>query len=126
MRETKLWTWHMAAGVGILILGGLHMLIMHFDNTIGAFNPAGGSALDWANVLARAQQTFFVVTYILLLGVTLWHGLYGLRTIIFELGPSPALQQTINVMFLLGGLGLLIIGSWAAIAAKALEAAPPA
>ncbi len=29
MRETKFWTWHMAAGVVIALLLGQHMVIMH-------------------------------------------------------------------------------------------------
>ena len=121
MRETKLWTWHMFAGIAILVLGGLHMLIMHFDDTVRLFNDAEiGNALAWGNVLARSKMVFFVITYILLLAVALWHGLYGLRTIIFELGIGKGLQKTVNVVFLIGGIGLFAIGSWAAIVAKGL------
>lgn len=121
MREMKFWTWHMIAGIAILILGGLHMLVMHLDDVVGVFNPAGGSALAWENVLARSQMVFFAITYILLLGVALWHGLYGLRTIVFELGIGPGLQKTVNVVFLLGGIALFVVGTWAAIVAKGLE-----
>ena len=120
MRETKLWTWHMFAGIAILVLGGLHMLIMHFDTFVGLFNPGEGGSLAWENVLARSRMVFFAITYILLLAVALWHGLYGLRTILFELGIGPGLQKAVNVVFVLGGVGLFVVGTWAAIAANGL------
>jgi len=120
MRETKYWTWHIAAGAVILILLALHMVIMHLDNILGLLNPSGGDAIAWANVLARSRMVFFVVVYVLLLGAALYHGLYGLRTILFELGPKPPLQKMINVVFWIGGIGLFALGTGAAIAAKML------
>jgi len=88
IRDRKLWTWHVAAGLMILVLLGLHMAIMHLDSLLGLFNPAGGQPIDWDNVLARSQSLFFTATYILLLGAALFHGLYGLRNILFELDPT--------------------------------------
>ena len=38
---------------------------------------------------------FFTVTHIFLLGVALYHGLYGLRTIVFELGLKPATEMAL-------------------------------
>ena len=38
MRDQSLWTWHVGAGVIILIFLGLHMGIMHLDYTLGIFN----------------------------------------------------------------------------------------
>jgi len=35
MRDRTLWTWHIGAGVVILVLLGLHMAIMHLDQTLG-------------------------------------------------------------------------------------------
>jgi succinate dehydrogenase / fumarate reductase membrane anchor subunit len=120
MRETKWWTWHIAAGAIILIVLALHMLIMHLSSVVGAFNPSGGEAIAWANVLARSKMLSFVFAYILLLGAALYHGLYGFRTILFELGPAPALQKIINVTFWIGGLALFALGTGAAVVAKML------
>ena len=53
MRDRSLWTWHMAAGLVILVFLGLHMVIMHLDDLVGIFNPAGGHAIGWDNVAAR-------------------------------------------------------------------------
>jgi succinate dehydrogenase hydrophobic anchor subunit len=116
MRETKYWTWHMAAGVVILFLLGLHMLIMHLGGFTHLFvqNP-GQPAISKANSLARDGNLFFTVTYIMLLGVALYHGLYGLRTILFELTLKPAAEKAISALLLILGLGLFGLGTWAAI-----------
>lgn len=121
MRETRYWTWHIAAGVVVLVFLTLHMLVMHLDDIVGFLNPAGGEAIAWGNVIARSQMTFFVVTYVVLLGAALYHGLYGLRTILFELSPKEPLQRLITVVFWIGGLALFALGTYAAIAAKLLE-----
>jgi succinate dehydrogenase / fumarate reductase membrane anchor subunit len=72
--------------------------------------------VDWGNVVARGKSLFFTLTYILLLGAALFHGLYGLRNIVCELGPSAGLKKAINALLLVGGLGLFGLGTWAAIA----------
>jgi succinate dehydrogenase / fumarate reductase membrane anchor subunit len=89
MRDQKLWFWHIAAGVVVLVFLALHMAIMHLDSLINISNPAGGHPIDWANVVARGQSVFFATTYIVLLGAALFHGLYGLRNIIFEVVSGP-------------------------------------
>ena len=123
MRETKYWTWHMAAGVVILFLLGLHMLIMHLGGITHLFAPHGGEAISKENSLFRDGQLFFTVTYILLLGTALYHGLYGLRTILFELTLKPAAEKAVSVVLLVAGLGLFGLGAWAAIAVHAIAAA---
>jgi succinate dehydrogenase hydrophobic anchor subunit len=117
MRDQKLWTWHLAAGVVILFLLGLHMTVMHLDGVVhfAGLNPNGGHPIDWQNVVARAKGTGFMVTYVLLLGAALFHGLYGLRNIVFELNPAVWLKRTVSTVLLLGGLGLFVYGTWAAI-----------
>jgi len=123
MRETKYWTWHMAAGVVILFLLGLHMLIMHTGGITHLFAPAGGASVSKENSLYRDGRLFFTVGYIVLLGVALYHGLYGLRTILFELTLKPAVEKALSVILLILGLGLFGLGTWAAIAAHAIAVA---
>src|SRR4030042_2301039 len=109
MKDQALWPWHVAAGVVILVFLGLHMGVMHLEAVLGLpFSPAGGHPIDWANVVARAQSAFFAVPYGLLLGAALFHGLYGARNILFELGPRPALKRAANGVFLVGGLALFV------------------
>ena len=35
MRDQRLWTWHVLAGLIILVFLGLHMAIMHLDVLLG-------------------------------------------------------------------------------------------
>jgi succinate dehydrogenase / fumarate reductase membrane anchor subunit len=123
MRVTKYWTWHMAAGVVILFLLGLHMLIMHVGGITHLFVPYGGEAVSKVNSLSRDGRLFFTVTYVLLLGVALYHGLYGLRTMLFELTLKPVIEKAITVVLLVMGLGLFGLGAWAAIAVHAIAIA---
>jgi succinate dehydrogenase/fumarate reductase cytochrome b subunit len=124
MKDQGLWTWHVAAGVVILVFLGLHMGVMHLEAVLGLpFSPAGGHPIDWANVVARAKSVFFGVTYVVLLGAALFHGLYGARTILFELGPSPALKRAATWVFLVAALGLFVLGAWAAWATFVLARA---
>jgi len=121
MRDTPLWTWHVIAGLIILVLLGLHMGIMHLNGVLNltTFNPNTGAAIDWANVVHRAKQAFFTWSYVILLGAALFHGLYGLRNIIFELNPSAGLRTFISGLLVLVGLGLFVFGTWASFAARA-------
>jgi len=115
MREQRLWTWHMAAGVVILVFLGLHMTVMHLESIVRLFNPVEGRLpVDWENVVARGRTVFFMVTYIVLLGAALYHGLFGLRNIIEELNPARVIKKAVNVVLLVGGAGLFVLGTWAA------------
>jgi succinate dehydrogenase/fumarate reductase cytochrome b subunit len=123
MRETKYWTWHMAAGVVIGFLLGLHMLTMHLGGVTHLFAPFGGEAVSKVNSLFRDGRLFFTVTYILLLGVALYHGLYGLRTILFELTLKPVVEKAVTFVLLVVGLGLFGLGTWAAVTVHAIAIA---
>lgn len=124
MNGTKYWTWHMAAGVVILFLLGLHMCIMHVGVTGAAFSTnVHEEAISKINSQFRDGQLFFTVTYILLLAVALYHGLYGLRTILFELTLKPAVEKSITILLVVVGVGLFGLGTWAAFAAHSLALA---
>lgn len=118
MNETKYWTWHMKAGVVIFILLGLHMTTMHMGGLTGLFitHPAL-EATAIINSQARDSRALFTAGYILLLTIALYHGFYGLRTILFELTLRPAAEKAVSAILLILGLGLFGIGTWAAIAA---------
>jgi succinate dehydrogenase hydrophobic anchor subunit len=118
MRETSGWTWFIIAGIVIFILGGLHMMTVHMNAILGIFNPASGDAVDWENVSWRGGNLFFTVTYILLLAAVLYHGFFGLRTILFELGPSRGGQRFITKFLWCAGIVLFVIGTYAAIVVR--------
>ena len=117
MRDQRWWTWHVLASLVILVFLGLHMVVMHMEAIVRIFNPEPGHPIEWANVVARAKSAFFMVTYIVLLGAALFHGLYGLRNILFELNPGGGVKKGLNFLFVVGGLALFVFGAWAAWAA---------
>ncbi len=123
MRETAYWIWFVIAGLVIFVLGGLHMAVVHLSGIVGIFNPAGAEAVAWENVAFRSHSAFFMTAYILLLAAVLYHGFYGLRTIVFELGICKACQRSLTVALWIVGVVLFIVGAYAAIAAKTLGAA---
>ena len=120
MRDQRLWTWHVLAGLVILVGLGLHMAIMHLDVLLGIFNPQDRHPIVWENVVARAKMGFFTISYIVLLGAALFHGLYGLRNILCELGLGSGARKGLNLVLTTGGLALFVFGTWAAWAAGAL------
>ena len=123
MGEAKYWTWHMAAGVIILFLLGLHMLIMHVGGITHLFAPYAGEATAKVNSLFRDGKLFFTATYILLLGSALYHGLYGLRTMLLELTLRPGAEKALTSVLLVGGIALFGLGTWAAVVAHAVATA---
>jgi succinate dehydrogenase / fumarate reductase membrane anchor subunit len=120
MRDRALWTWHIASGLVVLAVLGLHMAVMHLDATLGVFNPAGGHPIDWDNVAARARDLGFAASYVVLLAAALFHGLYGFRTIVFELGIGATARRSVSLALILTGSGLFILGAWAAWASLRL------
>lgn len=117
MNGTKSWTWHMVAGLVLLFVLGLHMLILHMAGAGHWFAPNGAEPGSVENSLFRDGKLFFTVTYIVLLGVALYHGLYGLRTIVFELTLKPSTEKAITIALVFVGLGLFVLGTFAAVAA---------
>ncbi|MBP1610375.1 MAG: hypothetical protein H6Q04_2610 [Acidobacteria bacterium] len=118
MNQTRYWSWHMVAGVIILVLLGLHMVTMHMGGLTGLF-VADRTLESVAEPNSQARDALLSMTfmYVVLLGIALFHGLYGLRTILFELTLKPATEKVISALLLIAGLGLFVFGTWAAITA---------
>jgi len=122
MGGTKYWTWHMAAGVLILFLLGMHMLIMHAA-LLPRFSPYSTGTDMVKNTLLRDGKLFFTVTYILMLGLGLYHGLYGLRTMLFELTLNSMTEKAVTFVLVIVGVGLFGLGTWAAVIAHSIALA---
>jgi succinate dehydrogenase hydrophobic anchor subunit len=116
MRDARFWGLHMASAVVLLALLGLHMVIMHLDGTLALINPAWGQPLAWNHVLARARSAFFTATYVLMLTAALFHGLYGLCTMVTELTENRTVRKITSISVWTGGGLLFILGAYAIIA----------
>jgi succinate dehydrogenase / fumarate reductase membrane anchor subunit len=115
MRESKLWSWHILSAAAILVLLGVHMGTMHLGAILSAIGIGSGDPVHSGEVFHRSRQVIYMVTYILLLGTALFHGLYGLRSMLFELSLSRAMEKAIGSVCAIAGVALFIYGSYAAI-----------
>jgi succinate dehydrogenase hydrophobic anchor subunit len=115
MRESKLWFWHILSAAAILILLGTHMGIMHLSAITKGLGIGSGDPVRAAEVFHRSRQLLFMITYILLLGSALFHGLYGLRSMLFELSFSKKIEKMIGRLFALAGFALFSYGSYIAV-----------
>jgi succinate dehydrogenase / fumarate reductase membrane anchor subunit len=114
MRESTLWLMHLAAGAVMLVVLGIHFGVMHMGSLFGI---PRGEVLTFASVSARSGQMFYLVVYLVLLVAALYHGLYGLRSMLFELSFIGAgLRKTINITLVLAGWGFFFYGAWTIVA----------
>jgi succinate dehydrogenase hydrophobic anchor subunit len=125
MRESKLWSWHILTAVIILVLLGMHMGIMHLGAILNVFGIGSGEPVKSGEVFHRSQQLLFMIIYILLLGAALFHGLYGLRSMLFELSLSKKTEKAIGGLCAVVGFALFVYGSYAAIAVYQMKGVQP-
>ena len=116
-RHTRLYTTVLLA---LLLVLGLHMFVMHMERSSHWFAPYGSEPDSEQNSLFRDAGLFFALTNVLLLAVALYHGLFGLRTMLFDLKPRLAVHKTTTAALVLLGIMLFVFGSWGAIAAHQL------
>lgn len=122
MRETSYWFWFLLAGIAIFICGGLHIIATHLGVT-SMFNPCGSDALAWGNVAYRSRSIPFMVSYIILLAAVLYHGFYGLKSILFELDLKRTTERTIVTSLRFIGIVLFVIGAFAVIVGRQITLA---
>jgi succinate dehydrogenase hydrophobic anchor subunit len=115
MRESKLWLWHIFSAVIILILLGVHMGTMHLSEFARIIGSGSGDPVKSSEVFHRSQQFIYLISYIALLGAALFHGLYGLRSMLFELSLSKMMEKTISGTCAVAGSALFIYGSYVAV-----------
>lgn len=111
MRNTRFMILHMATGVLIALLLGMHMVVMHLDNIPGLTGSEAGDLLVWESMVERAQKGIWVTIYIVLLAVTLYHALYGLRNIIIETTMSDKTARRVTLGLIVAGAVLFILGT---------------
>ena len=113
MRESTLWLFHLLAGAVLLTVLGVHYGVMHLSNLFGIDHAM---VLSFGSVAGRSGQPFYLVVYLVLLPAALYHGFYGLRSLIFELSfIGPVLRRWISRILVLSGFGFFIFGAYAII-----------
>jgi succinate dehydrogenase hydrophobic anchor subunit len=125
VRESKLWFWHILSAIVILILLGVHMGTMHLSALLNMAGIGPQDPVQAASVFHRSQQLIYMVTYILLLGAALFHGLYGLRSMLFELSLPKGMEKAIGGVCAVAGIILFFYGSYVAIAVFQMRGVQP-
>lgn len=101
-RSRVSWGWIVQAitGVLVLVLVTVHMVANHFIVSRGL--------RDTADVVAYLTNPFVMVWELVFLIVVTWHGLLGLRAIIFDFGLSDRAQRAVS--WLLAIIGFVAVG----------------
>jgi succinate dehydrogenase / fumarate reductase membrane anchor subunit len=100
------WGWILQAVTGmlVLVLVTLHMVANHFVVKRGL--------RDFADVVAYLSNPLVVVLEALFLVVVTWHGLLGLRAILFDFGFSRRVESWITRVLWVVGVTIIFYGLW--------------
>jgi succinate dehydrogenase hydrophobic anchor subunit len=99
-----LWLYKIIAGLFIVTLLGVHFVVNH------AVAPDG--LLSYTDVVRYYQVPGIAVMEIAFLIFVVSHALVGLRSIILDLNPAPALLRMVNIVLWLAGTGAIAFGIW--------------
>ncbi len=107
-----LWLLQVISGALLIAVLGLHMFVHHF--------VVEGGLRDFQDVLAYVASPLVVAVELVFLIVVTTHAMLGLRAILLDLGPSPKVEQAINIILTVIGMGTAGYGIYLALALHAL------
>lgn len=103
-RSSTAWLWQAATGVALLVLLTVHMIAHHF--------VVEGGLRTYAEVVDYLRSpVIFVVEHLFLATVTL-HAMLGVRAVLFDLGPTPAIERRITRWVTVVGVATVVYGVW--------------
>lgn len=111
----RYWFLNAVCGLLVLLLLGLHMGALYLDDLMSVIFGTPGGALDWSNVSGRGQSAMVTLVYVVFLGTALFHGLYGLHTMLTEYWSSRRAARLILSGCWIAGLLLFIVGTVATV-----------
>jgi succinate dehydrogenase / fumarate reductase membrane anchor subunit len=106
MKEVHLKLLQYLSGIVILVLLGIHMILMHLDDVLRFFGKEVGDVRSWGSVSERASSAGWLIFYIILLALVIYHALYGLRVIISELSISTSKIKALNWILIIFGIAI--------------------
>jgi len=112
MKETKYWTGHIFAGVALLLLLGFHFAYTHIAFLFGTEDNITESLSK-----GRDARPAFLAFFIVLLGLGLYHGLYGLKNILSEVVTCDKCRKIIAALLTIAGILLFAFGSYSSFVA---------
>jgi succinate dehydrogenase hydrophobic anchor subunit len=116
MKESTLWFLFIVMALVMMIAIPIHL--HNFSTLLRSLGAPGyEQALSWEFVRARAKDLFYTITYTALLGAATYHGMYGVRSIVFELTLTRTYERLVTIICLIAGTGLFAFGTYAAVTA---------
>ena len=96
------WGWQAITGALVLVLLTLHMIANHF--------VVQGGLRDYQQVIAYITNPIILPLETLFLVVVSWHGLLGLRAVIFDFGLSVRAERIVTRVFVVVWLATIVYG----------------
>ena len=120
----RYWLLNALCGLLLLFLLGIHMTTLHLDDLLSLISGADPEPLSWARVTRRGQSLLVSVTYVIFLGSALFHGLYGLHTMLTEFLAGRRAARLVLVGCWSIGLLLFIVGTVTTVSFHLLSRGP--
>lgn len=106
LKTQGIWAWILQriSAVLLLVFLGTHLLVLHYipENLI----------ITFAGVAARCKSTLYVAVDGGLLAIALYHGLNGLRGILFDYIAGESARRAITWALLVVGVAFLLWGAY--------------
>lgn len=99
------WIWQRITAALLLFFLGTHIFVLHYI-------PANLN-IDFAGVAIRFKSTLYFIVDSGLLAASLFHGLNGVRNIVFDYVVSDRKRNFVTLLLLVTGLGFFIWGAYA-------------
>ena len=104
VRHDWSFVWQAITGIAVMGLVTLHMVANHF------IVPEG--LRDYAQVVAYLSSPIIIVLEVAFLVTVAWHGLLGLRAVIFDLGLSARAETWVTRVLVVVGVATVGYGLW--------------
>jgi succinate dehydrogenase / fumarate reductase, membrane anchor subunit len=100
------WGWLIQAVTGLLLIGllALHMIANHF--------VVEGGLATYEEIVAYLRTPIILVLEVSFLFLVTWHGLLGLRAVVFDFGFSERTERRITAVLWVVGFATVLYGLW--------------
>jgi succinate dehydrogenase/fumarate reductase cytochrome b subunit len=111
----RYWFLNAFCGLLLLFLLGAHLAGLYLGTLLSSLLGTDLNPLAWAQVSERGESILTTVTYVLFLGTALFHGFYGLHTMLVEFWPGRRAARIALLGCWSAGLVLFLIGTVATV-----------
>lgn len=102
--RSGIWTWFIQRLTAALLVV---FILAHFWATHFA---VPGEEITFNGVVQRIQSPWFLVLDSLLLATTVYHGLNGVRNVVYDFNINPGVKKGVSWLLLIGGIATFVYG----------------